>query len=56
MQTAAFPYYIGGVIEEKRKTFVQSAEEFGTRYSIDVRVNTEILEHSSRRKIIKAKI
>jgi NADPH-dependent 2,4-dienoyl-CoA reductase/sulfur reductase-like enzyme len=49
------PYYIGGVIEEREKLFVQSAEEFGTRYGIDVRVNTEILSIHPEEKLVKAK-
>ena len=49
------PYYIGGVIEEREKLFVQSAEEFGTRYGIDVRVNTEVLSIHPEEKLVKAK-
>lgn len=49
------PYYIGGIIEEREKLFVQSAEEFGTRYGIDVRVNTEVLSIHPNEKLVKAK-
>ena len=55
MQTAAFLIILGSD-RRKRKTFVQSAEEFGTRYGIDVRVNTEILSIHPEEKLVKAKI
>lgn len=31
------PYYIGGVIEERERLFVQTPEAFGKRFNIDVR-------------------
>lgn len=31
------PYYIGGVIEEREKLFVQTPEAFSTRFRVDVR-------------------
>ena len=31
------PYYIGGVISDRDKLFVQTAEAFGKRFNIDVR-------------------
>lgn len=37
------PYYIGGVIEERDKLFVQTPELFGKRFNIDVRVNSEVI-------------
>lgn len=36
------PYYIGGVIEDRNKLFVQTPEAFGKRFNIDVRVNSEV--------------
>ena len=35
------PYYIGGIITDKNKLFVQTPESFGRRFNIDVRINTE---------------
>ncbi len=35
------PYYIGDVIAEREKLFVQTAEGFATRFRVDVRVRTE---------------
>ena len=36
------PYYIGGVIAEREKLFVQTPEAFGRRFRIDVRVESEV--------------
>ncbi|MGM9697466.1 MAG: FAD-dependent oxidoreductase [Prevotella sp.] len=36
------PYYIGGVIEEREKLFVQTPEAFGRRFNIDVRTLSEV--------------
>ena len=36
------PYYIGGVISERDRLFVQTPEAFGRRFNIDVRVNHEV--------------
>lgn len=35
------PYYIGGVITERERLFVQTPEGFRTRFKVDVRVNSE---------------
>lgn len=37
------PYYIGGVIAERNKLFVQTAERFGRRFNIDVRTENEAI-------------
>lgn len=37
------PYYIGGVIAEREKLFVQTPEAFGKRFHIDVRVRSEVV-------------
>ena len=37
------PYYIGGVIAEREKLFVQTSEVFGRRFNMDVRVNSEVI-------------
>lgn len=37
------PYYIGGVIAEREKLFVQTPQEFGKRFGIDVRTGSEVL-------------
>ena len=37
------PYYVGGVIKEWEKLFVQTPESFGRRFNIDVRVENEVV-------------
>lgn len=37
------PYYIGGVIADRSKLFVQTPEAFGRRFNIDVRVKSEVV-------------
>lgn len=36
------PYYIGGVIEDRNRLFVQTPEAFGKRFNIDVRTKNEV--------------
>lgn len=36
------PYYIGGVIEDREKLFVQTPGTFGRRFNIDVRTLSEV--------------
>ena len=38
------PYYIGGVISDRERLFVQTPESFGKRFNIDVRVENEEVE------------
>ena len=44
------PYYIGGVIEERDRLFVQTPEAFGQRFHIDVRTNSEVTAIDVKRK------
>ena len=37
------PYYIGGVIKEREKLFVQTPEAFSTRFRVDVRTENEVI-------------
>ncbi len=37
------PYYLGGVIPERSRLFVQTPQGFRNRFNIDVRVNSEVL-------------
>ena len=37
------PYYVGGVIKEREKLFVQTPESCGRRFNIDVRVENEVV-------------
>ena len=37
------PYYIGGVIAEREKLFVQTPQAFSTRFKVDVRTENEVV-------------
>lgn len=49
---SGLPYYIGGVIADKEKLFVQTPESFGRRFNIDVRVNTEAISIDTKAKTV----
>ncbi|MEG0455213.1 MAG: FAD-dependent oxidoreductase, partial [Bacteroides sp.] len=46
------PYYIGGVIEEREKLFVQTPKAFGLRFRVDVRVENEVIFIDKRKKTV----
>ena len=46
------PYYIGGVIEERDRLFVQTPEAFGKRFNIDVRVNSKVTRIEADKKLV----
>ena len=48
------PYYIGDVIKQRDKLFVQTAASFTQRFKIDVRINTEVINIDSSGKKITA--
>ena len=49
------PYYIGDVITNRNKLFVQTAASFNQRFNIDVRVRTEVIDIDPLKKTIAAK-
>ncbi len=49
------PYYIGEVIKDRNKLFVQSAASFKKRFNIDVRVLTEVTAINPAQKTITAR-
>lgn len=49
------PYYIGGVIEDREKLFVQTPETFGKRFNTDVRVKSEVMKINPETKEIAIK-
>ncbi|MCX7820662.1 MAG: CoA-disulfide reductase, partial [Brevinematales bacterium] len=49
------PYYIGGVISDRNKLFVQTPSSFKKRFNVDVRINTEVIQIDSKKKIVKAR-
>ena len=48
------PYYIGDVIKDRNKLFVQTAASFNQRFNIDVRVTTEVTHVDPAKKTITA--
>lgn len=49
------PYYIGGVIKERDKLFVQTPESFGNRFMIDVRTEQEATAIDTAAKTVTVK-
>ena len=49
------PYYIGGVISEREKLFVQTPESFGRLFHIDVRVESEVTGIDTTAKTVTVK-
>jgi len=49
------PYYIGEVIKDRNKLFVQTASAFNQRFNIDVRTMTEVISIDPAKKVVKAK-
>ncbi|MFN8167048.1 MAG: FAD-dependent oxidoreductase [Bacteroidia bacterium] len=48
------PYYIGDVIKDRNKLFVQTASAFHQRFNIDVRVSTEVMSIDPVAKTVTA--
>ncbi len=48
------PYYIGDVIKDRNKLFVQTATSFNQRFNIDVRITTEVTAIDPVKKTITA--
>ena len=46
------PYYIGGVISEREKLFVQTPQAFGKRFNIDVRTQSEVVRVNAKDKTV----
>ncbi len=49
------PYYIGNVIKERNKLFVQTAAGFNSRFNIDVRVKNEVIAIDATAKTVSVK-
>ncbi|MDP1764250.1 MAG: FAD-dependent oxidoreductase [Sediminibacterium sp.] len=49
------PYYIGDVIKDRNKLFVQTATSFNQRFNIDVRISTEVIAIDTNLKTITAR-
>ena len=48
------PYYIGDVIKDRNKLFVQTAASFNQRFNIDVRIMTEVTAIDPLKKTVTA--
>jgi NADPH-dependent 2,4-dienoyl-CoA reductase/sulfur reductase-like enzyme/rhodanese-related sulfurtransferase len=48
------PYYIGDVIKDRNKLFVQTAAGFKSRFNVDIRVNCEVTAIEPEKKTITA--
>lgn len=49
------PYYIGDVISDRNKLFVQTASSFRNRFNIDVRISTEVTGINTANKTVSAR-
>ncbi len=49
------PYYIGGVIEDRERLFVQTPESFGRRFAIDVRTHSEVVSIDIENKTVEVR-
>ncbi len=49
------PYYIGGVISERDKLFVQTPQSFSKLFNIDVRVENEVTDIDTAAKTVSVK-
>lgn len=49
------PYYIGDVITDRNKLFVQTASSFKERFNIDTRVNSEVINIDPTTKTVTVK-
>lgn len=49
------PYYIGGIIEERDRLFVQTPESFGRRFNIDVRTKNEVTAIDAAAKQVRVR-
>lgn len=47
------PYYIGGIISERDRLFVQTVDGFINRFNIDIRVKSEVTEIDLKNKSIR---
>lgn len=46
------PYYVGGVIAEEEKLYLQTPKSLHKRFRLDVRVHNEVIEISSEKKVV----
>ena len=49
------PYYVGRVIQDREELLLSSPEEFKTRFNVDVRLNTEVVDLDRAKKTVTAR-
>ena len=49
------PYYVGGVISDENKLYLQTPDSLHKRFRLDVRVNHEVIDISSEKKAVDRK-
>lgn len=49
------PYYIGDVIKEREKLFVQTPQAFSTRFNVDVRTENEVVFIDRKKKTVSVR-
>ncbi|NDV84419.1 FAD-dependent oxidoreductase [Bacteroides sp. 51] len=49
------PYYIGNVIEDREKLFVQTPDVFSKRFNVDVRIESEVVAIDKERKAVQVR-
>ena len=49
------PYYIGGVIAEREKLFLQTPHSFGERFNMEVRVENEVIAVDPEKKTVRVR-
>lgn len=49
------PYYIGDVIKEREKLFVQTPQAFSTRFNVDVRTENEVIFIDRKKKTVSVR-
>lgn len=49
------PYYIGDVISERDRLFLQTVEGFSNRYGVDARVSSEVIAIDTEKKVVSVK-
>jgi NADPH-dependent 2,4-dienoyl-CoA reductase/sulfur reductase-like enzyme/rhodanese-related sulfurtransferase len=47
------PYYVGGVISDENKLYLQTPDSLHKRFRLDVRVHHEVIDISSQKKTVK---
>jgi flavin-dependent dehydrogenase len=48
------PYYLGGIIPDRERLFVQTPASFGGRFRIDVRVKNEVMRIDPAKQVVHA--